>query len=223
MKDTGLDVQALGFGYGMNPLFENFSLRVGTGLHWLRGANGSGKSTLLRLLCGALKLNSGYISLDDLSIDKNPVAYRKNVIFCGTEPPPLPWLKAGELVQFYVSLYQQVDCDARLKQHLAAFDLLDTFSQPLNELSLGQGRKLMLSIALAFSVRLILLDEPFNGLDEHSLTYFRDCLRECDRMKQQILIVASHIDPEMPIASTLVLGLIDGHQAFSAGEIAIAP
>jgi len=202
MSRTGLQVESLRFSYGPTPLFNAFSLAATNGVIWLRGTNGSGKSTLLRLLGGALPTHSGHIRLDGLDIAANPLAFRAHAFLCGNDAPPLPWLTAGELVDLVASIYRQ-DCHAAIRRHVAAFHIEDTMAQPLANLSLGQSRKLMLSVALSLDIRLLLLDEPFNALDHDALGYLRNQL--ADPGRQQIILIATHVDPEIPITATVHL------------------
>jgi ABC-2 type transport system ATP-binding protein len=89
--------------------------------------------------------------------------------------------------------------------HLAAFGLHSVLDQSVSTLSLGQHKKMQLAIALALPVSLLLLDEPFNGVDQASLVYLQEQLLEPQRLAQQMIILTSHVEPEIAIVEQVCL------------------
>ena len=199
-----LHIDRLNFEYASHPLFRRFSLRLGAGITWLRGENGAGKTTLLKLAGGALTPHGGTILLDELEIHAQPLAYRLRCHYCGGDTPQLPWLTVRELLDLHLALYPATDA-ALLDAELRAFHLLPTLDQPVTTLSLGQHKKMQLSLALALPVRLLLIDEPFNGLDVDAVAYLRAQLSAPARLARQCIVLTSHLDPMLPLAQTVVL------------------
>src|SRR5471030_2489547 len=217
-----LHIGQLHFEYATRPLFRQFDLELGAGVSWLRGDNGAGKTTLLKLAAGALAPHAGVIRLHavphgdgsgsgsgssgDHLIDSKqaPLRYRQHSFYCGGEAPQLPWLTVREFLDLHVALYPHAD-HALLDAELRAFKLLDTLAQPLTTLSLGQHKKVQLALALALPVRLLLIDEPFNGLDATAMDYLRQQLADTARCARQCIVLTSHLDPQIPLARTLQL------------------
>ena len=103
-----------------------------------------------------------------------------------------------------MALYPGVATDA-LNDELRAFGMLATLPQAVTTLSLGQHKKLQLSLALALPVTLLLIDEPFNGLDADAMAYLRTQLAEPARLARQCIVLTSHLEPQVPIARHLQL------------------
>ncbi|GJI89043.1 ABC transporter ATP-binding protein [Duganella hordei] len=199
-----LSMEKLSFEYTSHPLFRQFDLRLGAGITWLRGENGAGKTTLLKLAGGALTPHAGTITLDQLEIRAQPLAYRLQCYYCGGDTPQLPWLTLREMLDLHLSLYPNTD-PAPLNAELRAFHLLHALDQPVTTLSLGQHKKMQLSLALALPVRLLLIDEPFNGLDADAMAYLREQLAAPGRLARQCILLTSHLDPALPLAATVQL------------------
>lgn len=202
--NTVLHIDQLAFEFASHPLFRQFSARMGAGITWLRGENGAGKTTLLKLAGGALTPHGGAIRLDGVDIEARPLAYRLQCHYCGGDTPQLPWLSVREIVDLHAALYPATDA-ALLDAELRAFHLLAALDQPVTTLSLGQHKKMQLALALALPVRLLLIDEPFNGLDADAVAYLRRRLSAPERLARQCIVLTSHLDPLLPLAQTIEL------------------
>lgn len=228
-----LEIAHLHFEYATRPLFREFQLTLGAGISWLRGDNGAGKTTLLKLAAGALTPHAGTIRLrpsstavragsDDgendapptsaskdagapaIDLKQSPLAYRQHSFYCGGEAPQLPWLTVREFLDLHVALFPATD-RSLLNAELDAFKLMPTLAQPLTTLSLGQHKKVQLALALALPVCLLLIDEPFNGLDANAMDYLRQQLALPARLARQCIVLTSHLDPLLPLARTVQL------------------
>jgi len=199
-----LTIDQLNFNHPGRALFRNFDLQLGTGVTWLRGENGAGKTTLLKLAGGALDPHGGSIRLDGIDIAQQPLAYRLQAFYCGGDLPQLPWLTVRELLDLHLSLYPATDA-ALLNAQVQALHLRGALEQPLTTLSLGQHKKVQLALALALPVRLLLIDEPFNGLDADAMAYLRRQLADPARLARQCIVLTSHLEPELPLARTVQL------------------
>jgi ABC-type multidrug transport system ATPase subunit len=201
-----LEIESLSFAWNKSQVLSDFFLRLGPSLCCLRGANGAGKTTLLRLIGGGLFPGAGSIRLDGHDIQQRPIAYRSNSFWCNDEALAMNWLAAREFVELNFSLYR-ADQKARERwmRIASGFALNSVLDTPLDKLSLGQGRKLLFSIGLALDVKLILMDEPFNGLDIESAEHLRDALNAPERRAKQIVIISCHGDPGLPIDREIVL------------------
>jgi ABC-2 type transport system ATP-binding protein/heme exporter protein A len=199
-----VDVGNLGFHFATRSVFLGLHLQLGPGLTWLRGRNGRGKTTLLKLLGGALAPSRGHIRLDGLDSVTDALAYRRLSFYCGGEAPALDWLTAREWLELHLALYVDADRDA-LSRHLDAFHIADIGAQPVSGLSLGQYKKLQLALALALPARLLLVDEPFNGLDVQAVDVLEAALARRAAMGTSCIVLTSHLD--LRIAPTATLDL----------------
>lgn len=199
-----LRVESLGFRFDTHFVFGDFSATLGPGITWLRGPNGKGKTTLLRLMAGALAPHTGRIRLDDVDCAAAPLQYRLQSFFCGGDVPELEWLTVQEFLDIHMDLYPDAQA-GRVNAQLAAFGIAQVLPQRLSTLSLGQHKKVQLALALSLPVRLLLVDEPFNGLDLAAVDYLRGELAKRAALADACIVLTSHLDPQLPVLDTLDL------------------
>jgi ABC-2 type transport system ATP-binding protein len=209
-----LHVRDLVFAYGARHVFDGFTADAEAGITWIQGANGSGKSTLLRLLAGAIAPLNGAFELGGARIGaaagwrarvaEAPLAWRRQTFWCPSDPPPTPWLTIHECLGFVAGLYAG-DHAAALRREVAAFGLAGALDTPLRDASLGQQRKTLLALALALPVTLLLLDEPLNALDAASAKHLADTLAARAAERRQVILLTSHVAPQVPVRATWAL------------------
>ena len=199
-----LQVENLRFHFATHALFHDFSASLPAGITWLRGANGKGKTTLQKLLAGALVPLAGRIRLEGVDCADDPLLYRSRTLYAGTDLPELPWLTVRELLDLHLALYPAGENGA-VNAQLAAFGITDVLEQGLTTLSLGQHKKVQLALALALPLHLLLLDEPFNGLDTAAVAYLRTSLETRAAEGRQCIVLTSHVEPLVTLAATLDL------------------
>ena len=189
-----LRIDAIAYHVATHSVFNGLTQDIDAGLVWLRGPNGAGKTTLLKLIGGALIPAGGRLLVDGVESVADPIGYRLRVHYCGGDVPGLPWLRAREWLDLHVALYRAVPLE-QLNGRLAAFGVARVLEQPLNTLSLGQHRKLQLALALTLPVRVLLLDEPYNGLDAAACELLGAELRARIAATRDCILMASHNDP----------------------------
>lgn len=199
-----VEIDQLGFHFRTRSVFLGLDLRLQPGLTWLRGRNGRGKTTLLKLLGGALVPASGSIRLDGLDSRRDALAYRRLCFYCGFDAPALDWLTVNEWLDLHLSLYPGADAGV-VATRLDAFRIADIAAQPVTGLSLGQFKKLQLALALSLPARLLLVDEPFNGLDAHAIEVLEAELATRAARHDGCIVLTSHLD--LRIAPSTVLDL----------------
>lgn len=199
-----LTIEHLNFEYAGHRLFRQFSLGLDAGIAWLRGENGAGKTTLMKLIAGALLPHTGTIAVGGVDSARHPLDYRRQVHYCGGDTPALPWLTVRELFDLHLALYPGADA-AALNAQLDAFHLHGVLDQPVTTLSLGQHKKMQLSLALALPVAVLLIDEPFNGLDTAAVAHLRTQLADPARRARQCTVLTSHVEPDLPLSQTIQL------------------
>ncbi len=157
------------------PVFDQFSLSIaGNSIYGLLGKNGTGKSTLLSLIAGLLRPRQGTISVDGMSSMERNAALLRDV-FIVSEEFDLPAMSLSSYVQLLAPFYPRFSHEL-LSRCLTAFELPSDMQ--LHQLSMGQKKKVQMSIALAAGTRLLLMDEPTNGLDIPSKSQFRKVVAE---------------------------------------------
>lgn len=208
-----LTINNLSFGYGKQQLFSNLKLQLDAGLHWLSGVNGSGKSSLLRVLAGLDKACQGSISFHQHQVGSS--AYQTLVSISADAVAPLQDNTVLGVLQLVARC--RGTAMEQLLLHAKAFALEPLLKQKVAVLSLGQQKKLSLTLALAANPQLVLLDEPFNALDPDSLIYCCSVLQAA-KERGALVLIASHLSPqsfELAVDQHLELKA-GGHLSFSS-------
>lgn len=169
-------------------VFSDFSLSLKeNNIYGLLGKNGTGKSTLLYLISGLLHAKKGTVAVDGVdSKDRNPNILKD--IFLVPEEFELPNVTLDAYVKMMAPFYPNFSQDT-LEGCLKDFEL--PHFHKLNELSMGQKKKVFMSFALASGTRLLLMDEPTNGLDIPSKTQFRKVIAN-NMTDDRILVISTH-------------------------------
>jgi ABC-2 type transport system ATP-binding protein len=169
-------------------VFDDFNLQVeGSRIYGLLGKNGTGKSTLLYLISGLLRPTSGSVCFDDIETKlRRPEVLQE--MFLVPEEYDLPQISLHEYVRIYAPFYPHFDRDV-LDSCLNDFELSPNLQ--LGSLSMGQKKKVYMSFALAAGTRLLLMDEPTNGLDIPSKTLFRKVVAQ-HMAEGRTLIISTH-------------------------------
>jgi biotin transport system ATP-binding protein len=190
----------------------------------LAGPNAGGKTTLLRLLAGLLEAREGTICGSDEGKPLTPLDLRRMGRMVMQDPEPqILGMRLGEDVMLgraASSLGDKFDAEAeRLATH---FGLRDFWHENVEALSYGQKRKLCLLHALLAGPRLLLLDEPFAGLDYPSAIELRGFIRENARMGLTQVISTHELEPVFDLADHLLV-VKDGSIAAEGSPGALAP
>jgi heme exporter protein A len=167
-----------------------FTARRGTILGLL-GPNGAGKSTLLALLGSLLRPSQGRVFYGERDAQEDSAAVRARIGVLGHDLFLYPELTPFENLAFFARLYGLRDADAAAHTALERAGLADRTADPVASLSRGMRQRVALERALIQSPRLVLLDEPFTGLDDRSAGALSARLTEL-RSAGAIVIVATH-------------------------------
>lgn len=167
-------IESLNFGYASRrKVLNNISLTLGEGhIHGLLGCNGIGKTTLLKLICGIMRPDSGSVMVDGLDpMSREPQTFRELMII--PEEFDLPNVSLERYAKITSPLYPRFDMGA-MRHYCEALNV--DSREPLHSISMGQRKKAYIAFALACNVRMLLMDEPTNGLDIPSKSIFRRLL-----------------------------------------------
>jgi heme exporter protein A len=200
-----LEARALTCVRGEKQLFSGLNLAVSLGecLH-VRGENGVGKTSLLRLLTGLSQPESGEVLWSGMSISKEPSTYHRELLFLGHRDALKEDLTALENLQLYATLDDvQLPVDKALGA-LWRFGLRGREYLPVNCLSAGQKRRVLMARMLTRQAKLWILDEPFNALDTHAVQALQGLIAE--HIEQGGLVVlTSHQAVSLPRVKVLDL------------------
>jgi ABC-2 type transport system ATP-binding protein len=171
-----------------SPLFNDFSLSLENGrIVGLLGKNGAGKSTLLNLIAGLSQPKEGSIAVNGFTpFDRNPNFLAD--IYMVPEEFSFPHVSIATYVKAFSPLYPSFDTE-KLDSIFAEFEL--NSSSNLNKLSHGQRKKFLIAFALSTNCKMLVLDEPTNGLDIPSKSQFRKILVS-SVTDEQLVIISTH-------------------------------
>ncbi len=181
----------------------NFCVEEGC-IYGLLGPNGAGKSTLLKMVTGMIEPTSGNIFF------KGQRMTRKDLVHVGAlieSAPIYEELSARENLKIRTLLYGLPD--SRISEVLEIVGLQDTGRKPAGKFSLGMKQRLGIAIALLNHPKLLILDEPTNGLDPIAIHEFRDLVKRF-KMEGTTVIISSHILSEVEHVADTVGIIYDG-------------
>ena len=182
-------------------ILENVNLTVNAELVWLTGRNGAGKSTLMRALAGLLPFKG---DVEILGHSPRSIEARSKFAFVPDEPALYEDLTLLEHCRFQALAYHQPEAEARMLEFLKQFNLENRLGEFPSSHSRGMRQKLSLSLCLGLALPLLVLDEPFNGLDAPAQALLSSALR--DRVKAgQAVIVSAH---QGDLAKTMLEGSV---------------
>ncbi len=185
-----ISIRKLEFSYGKKqpPLFHNLDCELQAGsIVGLLGKNGAGKTTLIKLMIGLLFPTGGRVEILDQDPAKRLPSMLENIYFL-PEEFNIPSISINNYVKANAGFYPRFDSDL-LRRLVSAFELPETKS--LQKLSYGQKKKFLISFALSTKCRLLVLDEPTNGLDIPSKSIFRKVVAG-SLDDDQLVIISTH-------------------------------
>ena len=166
--------------YGENIAVDNLSLIVEDGdICAFVGPNGAGKTTTLKAIAGILDFDNGDILIDGLSIKTNPIACKKKIAYLPDNPDLYEFLKGIDYLNFICDVYEIGNHRQELiKKYGDIFELTGFLGNTINTYSHGMKQKLAIISALIHEPKILLLDEPFVGLDPLSSHNLKEIMKE---------------------------------------------
>ncbi len=160
---------------------DDLTLNVAPGeIFGFIGHNGAGKTTTLRAVAGVMDFTEGTITIDGHDIQKDPTAAKRVTAFLPDNPDLYDFLTGIQYLTFIADLYDipQADRQARIGKYGDAFELTGNLGSPIGSYSHGMKQKLAIISALVRAPKLLILDEPFVGLDPVAAHQLKGYLRE---------------------------------------------
>ena len=171
--------------YGQKKAVDNLSLEIENGhIYGFIGHNGAGKTTTLKSIAGIMEFDQGNIYIDNKSIKEEPLACKKVMAYIPDNPDLYEYLTGIKYLNFIADVYgvSQAERTDRIKKYGDMFELTDSLGEPISAYSHGMKQKLAVISALIHEPKLIIMDEPFVGLDPKASHLLKGLMRDlCDR------------------------------------------
>ena len=181
--------------YGNKLALDNVSFEVNDGdIFAFIGHNGAGKTTLIKSIVGIHDFDEGDILIDGMSIKENPVECKKLMAFVPDNPETYEHMKAIDYINFICDMYD-VDTETReknIKKYAKLFEMEDKLGDTIDSYSHGMKQKVVLISALAHDPKILIMDEPFVGLDPKAVFDIKEILNEMVKEKK-IVFYSTHI------------------------------
>lgn len=170
----------------------------------LAGANGSGKTTFARILSTLLPPDDGEVTLDDEPVSERRALVRRRIGFTTHVPLLYPGLTPVENLAFFGRLAGVRDAGLRAVDLLTRFGLKEAMHRPVVHFSRGMLQRVVLCRALLHEPEILILDEPYAGLDEDGVTAVNGVLREARRAGRAALVIAHGKERAQPVVTRTV-------------------
>ena len=196
--------------YGELVAVDNLSFTVADGeIFGLLGENGAGKTTTFRIIMGLLDANSGEVTLDGKKIDYSET---DKIGFVTEERSLLTKLTVQEQIEFYGTLkgLEKEEIDKRLDYWLERFEISSYKTRKIKELSKGNQQKIQFISAIINEPKLLILDEPFTGLDPLNVKLMKDAIYDLKKKGTSIIFSSHQMEYIEDFCEKLVL-LVKGH------------
>ena len=170
--------------YGEKTAVDDLSLEIKNGeIYGFIGHNGAGKTTTIKSVVGILGFEDGTIEIDGMSIKDNPIECKRKIAYIPDNPDLYDYMSAIKYLNFIADVFgvgEQERMD-RIRKYADAFELTSDLAQPVNSFSLGMKQKLAIIAAWIHNPKLVIMDEPFVGLDPKAAHILKEMMRElCD-------------------------------------------
>ena len=188
--------------YGVQRVLQNLDISLQSGeLVCLLGPNGAGKSTLIRLLSGLLKPTAGEITIDDALVDFSEAEVRRKIGLILHQTFLYEQLTGLENLQLYARLYGTRLKESDLKHLMVRVGLGKVRPVPVRSYSRGMKQRLTIARALLNNPQILLLDEPYTGLDQQGSAMLNQLLAEEQENQRIILLTTNELSFIRQVAS----------------------
>ena len=180
-----LNIQHLTKTYGEKKAVDDLSLHIAPGeIYGFIGHNGAGKTTTLKSVVGILQFDQGEITIDGRSIKADPLGCKREMAYIPDNPDLYDYMTGIKYLNFIADVFG-VDAQTRqerIRTYADAFELTGDLAQPIAAYSHGMKQKLSIIAAWLHDPKVIIMDEPFVGLDPKAAHLLKGMMREvCDR------------------------------------------
>ena len=206
--------------YGDNAAVDHLTLSIAPGeICGFIGHNGAGKTTTIKICCGILQPDEGRVLVNGTCVQDDPIACKRVIAYIPDNPDLYEYMSGIQYLNFIADIFAvpKAEREARIRRYADAFELTGDLAQPVSAYSHGMKQKLAIISALLHDPKLIIMDEPFVGLDPKAAHLLKQLMREhCD--KGGAIFFSTHV---LEVAEKLCdrVAIIRGGKLVTAGTM----
>ena len=198
MVNIVLEIKNVTKKYGRKKVIDDLSLKVEEGqVYGFLGPNGAGKTTTIKMIVGLISIDSGNILINGYDIKKDYKKAMENVCAIVENPDLYDYLTGMENIKIFARIHNIKK--ERINEVVKLVGLEDRINDKVKKYSLGMKQRLGLAVVLLHEPKLLILDEPTNGLDPLGVKELRNLLKELAHKKKIAVFVSSHMLSEMQL------------------------
>ena len=171
--------------YGDKKAVDDLSLHIRPGeIYGFIGHNGAGKTTTIKSCCGILQYDSGEVFVDGVSMKENPIDCKAKIAYIPDNPDLYEFMTGIQFLNFVADIFgvSAGERQKRIRKYADEFELTADLAQPVSAYSHGMKQKLAIISALIHEPKLVIMDEPFVGLDPKASHILKGIMRDiCDK------------------------------------------
>jgi ABC-2 type transport system ATP-binding protein len=216
---TAIELTGVSRWYGNVVAVNDITMTVGPGVTGLLGPNGAGKSTILHMIAGFLAPSKGTLTVEGAATWQNPEIYRK----LGLVPERdsvYAFLTGEEFVRATAKLHKLPHVDSAVRKAIDMTDMGEAEDRKISTYSKGMRQRIKVAAALVHDPEILLLDEPFNGMDPRQRLHMMDLLERLGA-EGRVILFSSHILEEVEKLSGTIQVMVAGRLAASGDFRAI--
>ena len=176
-----LNIKNLTKVYGDKKAVDDLTLHINPGeIYGFIGHNGAGKTTTIKCCCGILQFDEGEILIDGISVKNKPLEAKKKIAYIPDNPDLYDFMTGIQFLNFVADIFGVTadERQSRIRKYAEMFELTDNLAQPVSAYSHGMKQKLAIISALVHEPKLIIMDEPFVGLDPKASHLLKTTMKE---------------------------------------------
>jgi heme exporter protein A len=201
-----LNLESVSKRFGFRNILNNINFSLDTGeFVMLIGNNGAGKSTLLRIISSLMKPSNGEITFRGTNQKDNLLEWLKIMGSITHENRLYADLNSIDNLRLYGTLYGVEDLNSKIDAVLAKIDLSHVSQLPVRNFSSGMTKRLMIGRLMLCKPEILILDEPYTGLDQNSFRWFQEYLREFHQQGGTVLMVTHQIELGLELATRVLV------------------
>lgn len=207
--------------FGEKKAVDNLNLNVEKGqICAFIGHNGAGKTTTLKCIAGIINFDEGKITIDGIDVTTNPLEAKKSIAYLPDNPELYDHLTGIDYLNFIANVYEisKTERKEKIENYAKRLDIFNNLGFPISSYSHGMKQKLALVSALIHSPKLLLLDEPFVGLDPNASYQFKLIMQEFVDSGATIFYSTHVLDVAEKVCSHVAI--IKGGKLVESGKMA---
>jgi ABC-2 type transport system ATP-binding protein len=216
---TAIELNGVSRWYGNVVAVNDVTMTIGPGVTGLLGPNGAGKTTILHMIAGFLAPSRGEVTVAGQSSWRNPAMFRR-VGLVPERDSVYAFLTGHEFVDATARLHKLADPAGAARRAIELLEMTDAQDRKISTYSKGMRQRIKVAAALVHDPEIVLLDEPFNGMDPRQRLHMMDVLR-AEGARGRVIVFSSHILEEVERLSGTIQVIVGGRLAASGDFRAI--